>query len=90
MTDETWGVDTMVAWIKKSLNAPTVDEATQGLGYLDAMYQAALLLRGSAFWALVARRLVDDGVLDVTKHGRWTGALDTESARAVDVQGDQS
>ncbi len=90
MTDETWDADTMVVWIKKSLDAPTLDEARQGLGYLDAMYQAAILLRGSAFWALVARRLVDDGVLDETKHGRWTSALDTEPTRVADVPGDQS
>lgn len=81
---------TMVAWIKKSLNAPSVDQATQGVGYLDAMFQAAILLRGSGFWALVARQLLDDGVINETGHGRWTSGLDLQPRVAAHTSGGQS
>lgn len=72
----------MAAWIEKSLvgedgrNYVPLDEAVHGWGYLDAMYQAALLLRGVEFWNRVAARLIADGTLDPSKHGRYTSGLD--------------
>lgn len=66
----------MATWIQQSLvdtdgtPVPLADAAA-GAGYLDAMLQASLLLRGPGFWMLVAERLISAGVLDPRRHGRY-------------------
>lgn len=82
MSADEWTVDTLTAWITKSLTdgagqPVSLKQAVSGIGYLEGVHQTCLLLDKSHTWDEVARRLVAAGVLEL--QGRFTSGL-TEAA----------
>lgn len=72
---------TLAAWISNSLidsdgnSGAPLGQTVSGLGYLEGAHQSALLLRGSEFWRLVAVELIERGIIDPSKHGRYAAGL---------------